>query len=508
MTRLIEPAATAVTREELPDAVASQLARGLRLALVAGHEDRPTDDFRVVYVLLGAANERVEVVVRVPRDDAWLPTLAGLSYPAGRFERELRDLFGIVPRDHPQPYRLVRHAHWPTGYHPMLADADPRPVFDGAAGFPFVEVAGKGIYEIPVGPVHAGLIEPGHFRFSVAGETIVRMYQRLWFVHRGVEKLFEGRPVADGIALAERISGDTAVGHSLAYAMAVEDALGIVVLERDRVVRALLLECERLYNHVNDLGAIVNDVGFGIINAHAGRLRERLLRHNARLTGHRLLRGAIRLGGAWLLAEPDLDLLASMAAEVAELAEISTGHSLVADRLDRTAVLPSDQAAQLGVLGYVARASGLGIDARVDQPFVSLGDAFRVVQRETGDVRARFEVRAEEFAVSAAVIADLAARLASSVIPAQAEISTPPRAVRAIQTTATASAGLGVVEAWRGTLVHRVEVNDDGTLARVKVVDPSFCTWPALGVALADTIVPDFPLANKSFNCSYAGNDL
>ncbi len=156
----------------------------------------------------------------------------------------------------------------------------------------------------------------------------------------------------------------------------------------------------------------------------------------------------------------------------------------------------------------MARASGLGIDARVDQPFVSLGDAFRVVQRETGDVRARFEVRAEEFAVSAAVIADLAARLASSVIPAQAEISTPPRAVRAIQTTATASAGLGVVEAWRGTLVHRVEVNDDGTLARVKVVDPSFCTWPALGVALADTIVPDFPLANKSFNCSYAGNDL
>jgi len=546
MTRLNEPTTLAVAREELADAVASLLGRGLRLALVAGHEDRPGGDFRVVYVFLGGAGERVEVVVRVPRDDDWLPTLAGQSYPAGRFERELRDLFGIVPRDHPQPFRLVRHAHWPTGYHPMLADADPNPVFDRAGGFPFVEVAGKGVYEIPVGPIHAGLIEPGHFRFSVVGETIVRMYQRLWFVHRGVEKLFQGCPVADGIALAERISGDTAVGHSLAYVMAVEDALGIVVPERDRLVRALLLECERLYNHVNDLGAIVNDVGFGIVNVHAGRLRERLLRHNARLTGHRLLRGAIRIGGASLVAEPDLDLIASVAAEVVELAEISTGHSLVANRLDGTAVLPSDQAAQLGVLGYVARASGQAVDARVDQPFVELGDSFRVVQRTAGDVRSRFDVRAEEFAVSAAVIADLAARLSEQSVeppsaarpvedpanplvelvettsaarpagaPANRSVEVP--AVRLVElvettattvTTATPSAGVGVVEAWRGTLVHRVEVAADGTLTRVKVVDPSFCTWPALGVALADTIVPDFPLANKSFNQSYAGNDL
>ena len=502
MSRLHIPEADRTTREELADAVASRLARGLRLALVAGHEDADGSGFRVVYVFLGTADERCELTVPVPTDDAWLPTLAGLSYQAGRFERELRDLYGIVPRDHPQPYRLVRHAHWPTGFHPMLADADPRPWFDGNAGFPFVEVTGKGIYEIPVGPVHAGLIEPGHFRFSVVGETIVRMYQRLWFVHRGVEKLFSGRRPEDGIALVERISGDTAVGHSLAFVMAVEDALGIAVPEPDRLVRALLLECERLYNHVNDLGAIVNDVGFGIVNQHAGRLREKLLRHNARLTGHRLLRGAVRLGGASLLAPPDLELIASVAAEVAELAAIATGSSLVANRLDTTAVLLPDQAARLGVLGYVARASGVSVDARVEQPFVDLGPSFRVVTRETGDVRARFDVRAEEVAVSAAVIADLAAthpRLVETV-------ETPP-----VETPGQApelQAGLGVVEAWRGTLVHRVEVAPDGTLARVKVVDPSFCNWPALGVALADTIVPDFPLANKSFNMSYAGNDL
>ncbi|MCC6496727.1 MAG: NADH-quinone oxidoreductase subunit C [Propionibacteriaceae bacterium] len=499
MSRSNPPELIRVTREQLVEAVATQLGRGFRLALVAAHQDGPAGPdavFRVVHVLLGPAGERVEVVVEIPQSEAWLPTLAGISYPAGRFEREVRDLFGIVPRDHPQPYRLVRHGHWPTSYHPMLAEADPNPDFGSNAGFPFAEVTGKGVYEIPVGPVHAGLIEPGHFRFSVVGETIVRMYQRLYFVHRGVEKLFAGRPVADGIALAERISGDTAVGHSLAYVMAVEDALGIDVPERDRLTRALLLEFERLYNHINDIGAIVNDAGFGIVNQHAGRLREKLLRHNARLTGHRLLRGAIRIGGADLLAAPDLELVADVAGEAAELARLATDHPMVANRLNTTAVLLPEPARTMGVLGYVARASGVAVDARADQPFVDLGEGFQVVTAETGDVRARFDVRVKEIAVSARLVADLTARI-EGLEPVVAPVP-----------SAGGGAGLGVVEAWRGTLVHRVEVDADGVLTRVKVVDPSFSTWPALGIALAETIVPDFPLANKSFNCSYAGNDL
>ena len=174
--------------------------------------------------------------------------------------------------------------------------------------FPFLEVAGDGVYEIPVGPVHAGLIEPGHFRFSVVGETILRLKARLWFVHRGIEKLFEGRRPDDGIELAERVSGDTAVGHTLAYVMAVEDAAGIEVTENDRLVRALLLELERLHNHIADLGALANDVGYGIANVHAQRLREQLLRLNKATTGHRLLRGGISVGGARLLALPDVGL--------------------------------------------------------------------------------------------------------------------------------------------------------------------------------------------------------
>jgi Ni,Fe-hydrogenase III large subunit/Ni,Fe-hydrogenase III component G len=483
-----------VGRDELPGAIAGLLAAGLRLALVAAHEDAET--FRVVYVLTGPGR-REEVVVVVPRGDAWVPTLAALSYPAGRFERELRDLYGIEPRGHPLPQRLLRHGHWPVGWYPMLRDADPEPVFAPDVGsFPFLEVEGPGVYEIPVGPVHAGLIEPGHFRFSVVGETILRMKARLWFLHRGMEKLFEGRRPADGIELAERISGDTAVGHTLAYLMAVEDAAGIEVAEPNRLLRALLLELERLHNHVADLGALANDVGFGVANAHAQRLRETLLRLNQATTGHRLLRGALTVGGARVRTLPDPQLLQTVRDEVAELVGITLGHSVVLDRFTGTAVLSREQAVALGTLGYVARASGLEADARRDHPFVDPGAAFSTVVEDGGDVLARYRVRARELDMSVTVLLDLLDRLAGGTGSATAVDPPGP------------GAGFAQVEAWRGTLAHRVELGQSGVLTRVKVVDPSFFNWPALPVALADTIVPDFPLANKSFNQSYAGNDL
>ena len=513
-----------VSRDGLLAQAAALFAEGWRIALVAAIEDGGEDggedgiedggedgiegraDLRVVYTFLRPGEEPTELRVGLARGDAWLPTLAAASYPAGRFEREIRDLYGIEPRGHPLPYRMVRHGHWPTGWYPMLdAASGPPPAFaDDVGSYPFLEVGGDGVYEIPVGPVHAGLIEPGHFRFSVVGETILRMKARLWFVHRGVEKLFEGRDVADGIELAERISGDTAVGHALAYAMAVEQAAGIEVAEPDRVVRALLLELERLYNHVADLGAIANDVGFGIANAHAQRLREQLLRHNLHVTGHRLLRGGVSVGAARLREAPDVALVASVAREVAELVEIVLGNPMVADRLTGTAVLPREQGARIGVLGYVARASGIDVDARRDHPFLDLPEAFRVVTRESGDVLARFLVRADEVAVSAEVVGQLSGRLDGGL---GADTGSDPGHGAVVAPRGRAS-GFAVVEAWRGALCHRVELDGAGRLDRVKVVDPSFFNWPALPVALAETIVPDFPLANKSFNQSYAGNDL
>jgi Ni,Fe-hydrogenase III large subunit len=295
------------------------------------------------------------------------------------------------------------------------------------------------------------------------------------------------------------------VGHTLAYVMAVEQALGVPVPGGALVVRALLLECERLYNHVNDIGAIVNDVGYGIVHAHTQRLREHLLRHNKHLTGHRLLRGGITVGDAALAGAPDLELVAATARQLAEIVEVALGNHVVRDRLTGTAVLDHEQAGLLDTLGYVARASSRAVDGRADHPFVDL-PGFTPVVETGGDVLARLLVRAREAAASAALITDLTARLDegssdAAPVPEPAEASGPGGAP-------APGHGLGIVEAWRGLLVHRVEVGPDGRLTRVKVVDPSFVNWPALPVALTDVIVPDFPLANKSFNQSYAGNDL
>ena len=519
-TRIDTTVEMPIPRGGLHLAAERMLDTGHRLALVAAHDDG-ADGFHVVYAFAHpGTGQRAELVVRLPREDPSVPSLAGLSFPAGRFERGMRDQFGILPAGHPRPRGLVRHEHWPHDGFPMRRDADPNPRFGLDEGaFPFVAVEGPGVYEIPVGPVHAGLIEPGHFRFSVVGETILRMKARLWFLHRGIEKLFEGRSPAGGIELAERVSGDTSVGHALAYAMAVEGALGLAVAEPDRLVRALLLELERLHNHVADIGAMANDVGFGIVNTHAQRLRETLLRHHKEVTGHRLLRGGITIGGARLRALPDPGLVTGVATEAAELVAIALGNSTVADRFTGTAVLPRQEAITMGVLGYVARASGVDLDARRDHPFVDLGPRFRVCARDGGDVLARFLVRADEIAVSADLVSDLVGRL-DGHRGSGADRSGAPGALAGSRGTAAsapvaprppgrpAARGLAMVEAWRGTATHRVEVDDHGLLSRVAIVDPSFFTWPALPVALADTIVPDFPLANKSFNQSYAGNDL
>ena len=283
----------AVTHEELVPVSNTLLQQGFRLALIAAHEE--ADEFRIVYLFTaGPPDRRFELVLRTGTRSPAIPTLAASSFPAGRFEREMRDLYGITPEHHPLPRRLVRHQHWPQGWYPMRSDAGPPPAFASVGEpYPFVTVAGPGVYEIPVGPVHAGLIEPGHFRFSVVGETILKLKVRLWFTHKGIEKLAEGRTLDEGLPLAERISGDTAVGHSLAYCLAVEDAMQYQVPLPAAILRAILLEVERIYNHVGTLGGLCNDVGFAIAHSHAMRVREQLLRLNADMTGHRLMRGAI-----------------------------------------------------------------------------------------------------------------------------------------------------------------------------------------------------------------------
>jgi Ni,Fe-hydrogenase III large subunit/Ni,Fe-hydrogenase III component G len=475
---------------------------GADLILMVG-ADRRRDGrgFEVHYLFAhGAENWFLHVTVGVAADRPEISSLATLHYPASRFEREIYDLYGIRARGHPDARPLVRHAFWPEDYFPLRKDAALRDFHDEGQAFPFQQVGGEGVYEIPVGPVHAGIIEPGHFRFSVVGETVIDMKSRLYFTHKGTEKLFEGRTPDDGVELAERVSGDTSVGHALAYCQAVEALSGTAAPPRARYLRVILLELERLYNHVGDFGMIANDTGFAAAHSHCFRIRERLLRLNRRLTGHRLLRGTLSPGGVRTDLPPGVDVVSEVhqaLADFEEIVAISLDNTLVADRLDGTGRLTAKTARDHGALGFVARASGLDVDARRDHPFAAYGElSFGVPVFDTGDVRARTLVRVHEARESAKLI-----RQAVEGLPAGPLLSR-------LSPLPAFDPAFSLVEAWRGRVVHWLMADGHGRLERVKIVDPSFLNWRPLSYALLKNIVPDFPLCNKSFNQSYSGNDL
>ncbi len=493
----------AVDAARLPDVMDVALNRlGLTLLLVAGEDRRRSSGRMHAHYLCGrpASHELLHVDVALSGEALAVPTLAALSFPASRFEREMRDLLGITPVGHPDPRPLMRHGFWPEDFHP-LRDGVALPDFtDRSRPSSFTPVQGEGVYEIPVGPVHAGVIEPGHFRFNVLGETILKMRARLYFTHKGTEKLFAGRQPADGVALAERVSGDTSVGHAMAYCQAIEGLAGVELPDRASRGRVVLLELERMYNHIGDVGAILADTGFAVGQSHAMRLREALLRLNQRLTGHRFLRGVVVPGGlASDVHQPALvPELRRIVADFNEIVAISLANTLVTDRLDDTGRLPVDVARDFGVVGCVARACGLARDARVDYPFAAYGRlAATAVIAEGGDVDARMHVRVREVGESLGLI-ERAMAPAGASTPLRVDVDPLP----------PFTLGFGVVEGWRGRITHAVMADDGGRLHRVKIVDPSFFNWPALARALEDNIVPDFPLCNKSFNQSYSGNDL
>jgi len=468
--------------------------------------DRRADKgvFEIHYLFVNdRENWYVHATKNLTSDDPTIDSIATFYYPASRFEREIHDLFGIEAIDRPDTRPLVRHAFWPKDYFPLLKDSVPpaaEKFFDDGTPFEFMPVGGEGVYEIPVGPVHAGIIEPGHFRFSVVGETVIDLKIRLYFTHKGTEKLFEGRAPADGVELAERISGDTTIGHSLAYCQAIESLAGCEIPARAKYLRVILLEMERLYNHIADFGAICNDTGFAAAHSHCFRIRERLLRLNKRLTGNRLLRGGVIPGGVGQDFPTGLNLAAeldSVLADFNEVVEISLSNTMLTDRLDGTGYLTTKTATDHGVLGYVARASGIDVDARRDHPFAAYSLLqFKVAASDSGDVRARAQIRVDEVRESVSLIKQALAQLPSGALAA------PLGKLPAWEPA------FSMVEAWRGAILHWVMADENGKLYRVKIKDPSFVNWPALSFALLKNIVPDFPLCNKSFNQSYSGNDL
>jgi Ni,Fe-hydrogenase III large subunit len=423
------------------------------------------------------------------------PSLGAMHPPAIRLERTIQDLFGLEAEGAPDPRPWLDHGQW--GVRAPLGEASRSA---RGAAYAFLPVEGESLHQIPVGPVHAGIIEPGHFRFTCNGETIVRLEERLGYVHKGVDGLMAGANLARAAQLAGRISGDSAVAYSFAFARAVESALAVDVPPRAQYLRGLMAELERLANHFGDIGAICNDAAFVMMHAHCAVLRERVLRAADSCFGHRLMRDCIAPGGV----ARDIDAAGAAGLRKSmrdwrkrfrDLAELYDETTSLEDRTVATGVLKPALARQFGAGGYVGRASGRAFDARVAFPYPPY-DRIRpeVPVLEEGDVDARVRVRITESEASMALIERLL-----DALPAGA-IQTPVAARR--------GEGLALVEGFRGDILASVRIGGDGNVARCAMRDPSWFQWPLLEAAIEGNIVGDFPLCNKSFNCSYSGSDL
>ncbi len=424
------------------------------------------------------------------------PSIASIHAPAMRLERTVQDLYGLVADGLPDPRPWLDHGRWGVRS-PLGARAGSN---GAAAKYVFLAAEGESLHQIPVGPVHAGIIEPGHFRFTANGETIVRLEERLGYVHKGIDGLMAGSTLERAARLAGRISGDSTVAYAIAFARAVEAATGTEAPLRAHYLRALMAELERLANHFGDIGAVCNDAAFALMHAHCGVLRERVLRAAHTGFGHRLMLDCVIPGGVKADINPlgvaalD-DLIANIRARFPALTELYDNTASLQDRVVATGILQPALARQYGAGGYVGRGSGRAFDARRLPGYPPYDEIeFEVPVREDGDVNARVWIRILEVEQSLALIEQIVAGLTGG--PVRTEV---PNQV---------GEGIALVEGFRGDILAWVRMDEAGTVSRCHLRDPSWFQWPLLEAVIEGNIVADFPLCNKSFNCSYSGHDL
>ncbi len=421
-------------------------------------------------------------VLSIACEAGHFPSVGRLHPPAIRLERAVRDLVGLEPDGLPDTRPWLRHA----------------------GPYPFLPAEGASLHQIPVGPVHAGIIEPGHFRFSANGETVVRLEARLGYVHKGIESLMAGASVERAAMLAGRISGDSTVAYALAFARALEAALDVEAPPRATWLRALAAELERLANHLGDIGAVCNDAAFAMMHAHCGLLRERVLRAMERCFGHRLAMDRVVPGGMLGDLPHDgerelLGLVALVRKHFPELVELYEDTASLKDRTVGTGILTPALAQQFAAGGYVGRASGRNFDARRAPgypPYDRLQFEVPVVQ--AGDVNARIWIRIREVEQSLAMVEQILGQLRPG----------PVRMGSFTGQISSAREGLALVEGFRGDILAWIRIGPEGEVERCHLRDPSWFQWPLLEAAIEGNIVADFPLCNKSFNCSYSGHDL
>jgi Ni,Fe-hydrogenase III large subunit len=437
--------------------------------------------------VLDAATAPPLAVLSLACPDARFPAVGAVHPPAIRLERAIRDLFGLEPEGLTDTRPWLDHGRWGDTQEP-------------AASYRFLAANGGALHQIPVGPVHAGIIEPGHFRFTCDGETIVRLEERLGYVHKGVDLLMTGAPVARAARLAGRVSGDSTVAYALAFARAVEAAIGTTPPARAVWLRAVMAELERLANHIGDFGAICNDASFAIMLAHCAVLRETILRNAAACFGHRLMMDRIVPGGVTADISPvDVTHLQALVRELREemprLTRLYDDTPSLQDRTFTTGILRPALAKQFAPGGYVGRASGRDFDARRDlayAPYDALSFAVPVLQ--DGDVNARVWIRLKEIDASLMLLDQLLRELPDGPV------------AQPLQEVAVGE-GMAVVEAFRGDVLVWLRIAN-GVIERCHLRDASWFQWPLLEAAIEGNIVADFPICNKSFNCSYSGHDL
>jgi Ni,Fe-hydrogenase III large subunit/Ni,Fe-hydrogenase III component G len=481
-------------------------ARSQKARLVAlwGSDETTRGSGYALHLALAFPSGLLWLSVPLDRGHPHYPGIANIYPSADRMQRAAYDLVGIHAQENPDHRKWLRHGAWPGGVFPLRKDFDIANCFPPAEDhYPFIKVEGEGVHEIPVGPVHAGTIEPGHFRFSIVGEKILRLEERLGYTHKGIEKRFETMTLEEGARLAGRISGDSTVAYAWAYAMAVEGAMGgTEPPSRALALRGILLELERVANHLGDLGYLGNDVALSFGFFQFWRLKEDLLRLNAQLFGHRYLMDMIIPGGvARDLSKHEeillLDRLEKIRGEVVTLKSIYDEHAGAQDRFIMTGQVLPGLAEKMGLTGFAGRASGIRHDLRVDYsipPYQQLKVQFASHTR--GDVAARVSVRFDELTESIRLIQALVQQL-------------PPGEIRVpLAGDVSGRIGIGWVEGWRGEILIALEAGENNRIHRCHAHDPSWQNWPALQHAVIGNIVPDFPLINKSFNLSYSGHDL
>lgn len=457
------------------------------------------------FCVLESAGTHIVLRTHIDRSES-LASLAGIYSAADRPERHAHDLLGIEFANAPDTRRWARHQAWSNNEYPLRSTHSAIPgdltIAPADAEYPFVRAKGHGVVEIPVGPVHAGIIEPGHFRFQAIGESVLNLEERLGYVHKGIEKLAVGRSPEALVRLAGRVSGDSTVAHAWAACQAIERAGGLDVPPRALWLRAIMAERERVANHLGDIGAICNDVGFAFGQQQFTRLKEIFVRGSQSAFGHRLLMDRLVPGGVTHdLTRPQIETMTEEAAKLerqaSEIVAMLEDSESLEDRLMTTGRLAPEQAEQLGVVGYVGKASGQSFDLRRDAAYEPY-DRFEVTvpTYRAGDVAARAKVRSEEVTISLGLIRKLL-----QTMPA-GEIRIAPGSL------AAPAEGIGMIEGWRGEILTYVEFDSRGKVARFYPRDPSWLLWPALELLAQGNIVPDFPVCNKSINASYSGHDL